>query len=151
MTGDEILLNEAIRKIQRQEATVDLFRQRAGAMLGSSGVLAGLFALASGDVNGLHVWTKAFALLALVLLALLVVYIEWPRTYSLDIDLTAAVAFQQEALEPVDSLEASQAVLSGLHEAAVSNEKPLERLVLQYKIALVLVGVQIIAWGLTVA
>ncbi len=144
------LLGEAQRAISRQEANLDSLRDRAGRLIGASSVVAGLFVLATRDVECWQNTTRFIALALGLAVIVVMLIIEWPRKFT----------FEKEIIEMIKDLRgegtgvyklsnATLALALGLAEAHKRNEPRIAHLMTWYTVGVGLVLAQILFWFLT--
>ena len=153
MSAGEVLLGEAQRAIARQEAGVDGVRERAGRLLGTAAVIAGLFAVATQQTGDAQTRAKIGAFALFFVLALVVLIIEWPRTFEFERDITENLAHTAEWLQSDDpnSAEAmALAIANGLNQSNLHNDAKLKLLVRLYTFGIVLVLGQVLLWAIAV-
>ena len=147
MTASSVLLGEAQREIDRQEANLDSLRSRAMKLLQAAALIAGLFAIASLDTEGWQAVSKAGSLVCFGIAVLIVLCIEQPRTLTFAHKSSAliAAAYEDASLEGRD---AALPIAKALSEARESNQPVIDRLANLYIAALGFTIIQIILGGL---
>jgi hypothetical protein len=151
MDSGSLVWDEARRLLDRQEKQVDALHTRSLAMLSASGVIAGLFAgqFLSEDLSASEISAVVFALVTFGLAAVLVVYIQWPRTYTFSHDLQPWIADLEAGTAPsVD--EFTYNLSRDLNDYRTANKAKIDKLFNLMSCVCILVAVQVLAWGVAV-
>ena len=149
-----LLFAQAQRQLDRQLADLDALRTRAVAALSVSTLAAGLFATRippPGPATPRHttvgLWVALTAFAVGVLLALLITLPRrgWVFTFRLDHMLDRV---EQSTLIPLD---VTHNLTRWSEEARRWNSVRLDRLTVLFAILCLLIGVQVIAWGVAIS
>jgi hypothetical protein len=144
----DLVVNEAIRLIVRQEATVDAFHSRAVSLLAVESLVAALFgAQLISKVSGWHLALQIVALVLFLLTVALVICIEWPRDWFFTYKLDQWVGLMERG-EPVKLVDFASAVTNDLSLARKSNEVKINRMATQFTWLCVVAGAQVLAWAI---
>lgn len=143
------LLAETQRAIARQEANLDSLRDRAGRLVTVSSVVAALFAVATQDVSWWQSITKVFALSGACMTIVLVVFIEWPRSWAFERTLLPIIKEYRSGESRYAPGDGELALAQGLAESHDKNAARLGPPMAVYTSALFVVVFQLAMWILT--
>lgn len=147
----QLLWSEAQRQISRQESDIDTLRTRAVAVLSVAALVAGLFGSHISTAPHRHTWVGWAVAAALVLFAASVVcavVVMMPRGWTFGESLTEYVARVRAGnLVPIDVTTNMAEHVQEWHD---SNQVTLNGLYTWFGVTCVLVGLQVLAWGVAV-
>jgi hypothetical protein len=146
----DLVLQEAIRQLARQEAHVDAFHSRSVNLLVVESVVAALFGANSVLKPGEHLsGMKIIAFFLFFVTVVLVISIQWPREYIFAYDLSAWVE-RMKTGESIELTDFSFNVARDLTDALDLNEPKIKSLARLFTALCLAVGAQVLAWGISV-
>lgn len=144
----DVILDEARRLLVRQETDLDTLRTRATAMLGTSGIIAGLFAsrLIGDHPSG---WRTGLTVAALVLFAassLLSLNVQRPRTWLFSYDLAPRLD-ELKGGHIASHIDIAYNTAKWMDHARKENLRKLAALQRRFRWCTVAVALQVLCWG----
>lgn len=145
----KVAYDEAVRALSEQQAVIDSFRSRAGLLLSAGAVTTsflGAPALHGGP--GLFSWLalSGFVAMAAVLLAVL-----WPRKWEIATSSRDVIATYIESMEPAPLEKLHQELALHMHASYLANQADLEKLVVLFQVATLLMPFEVVLWILAIA
>ena len=147
-----LIYEEARRQIVRQEANLDGMRARATTLLSASGLVNSLFGV-HVDLSKAPDWRLAlyaFALFAFALMTATTIWIVWPRTWRFREDaedwLADLKAGKTHGMRPFDYYSN---LAHAFDSALGQNKTKIDGLTKGYAACCLLLGLDVVAWGLS--
>lgn len=145
----EFVLSEATRQLERQEATVDNVRTRAGTILGTGALAASFLGAATYGKSGLSgVATVAVIVAVIALLVVLagVLTVLWPWDFTWYMRPSKVLRDYVDATPKLSLDEMRRQLAERMEEARDSNTATVNRLMTALRIASAAVVVEVLAW-----
>ncbi len=149
----DLAWEEARRLLVRQEADLDTLHTRSLAVLSAAAITGGLFAGGlGGHRNSPQLVFLVLALVCFAATAFAVVFIQWPRKWDFAHDeLPSFFTEISEKGRLAKAVNFSYNMAVGFDGFRRSNQGKIERLYKVFTTACILLGAQVVFWGLTVA
>lgn len=139
----QLALDEARRAMEQQRADLSGLRDRAGTLLGFAGLASAfLGGLAIRDGAKLGHWTWV-AVAAFVLIALGVLFVMWPRKFTLSLGSPKLVGWVEDDGAELNKMRRDVALWLDDHHT--ENQKKLDRMYAAYTSAILLLMIEIVA------
>lgn len=139
----ELALDEARRAMEQQRADLSGLRDRAGTLLGFAGLASAfLGGLAIRDGAQVGSWTWV-AVVAFILIALAVLFVLWPRKFTLSLGSPKLVGWAEHDAADLNQMRRDAALW--LDDHYTKNRKKLDWMYGTYTVAIVLLMIEIVA------
>lgn len=140
-----IAMDEGIRGLAGQEATVDQLRGRGVRLVTLGIAVAAALGFTDGDRA---VWATTLGLVSLAVVVVVVVFIEWPREWKFHLSPETLLSdgWLPDDETPTDYRHSYACQLDTVHS---DNEKPIRRAFLAYQIGLGALAVETVALVVT--
>lgn len=144
----DVILDEARRLLVRQETDLDTLRTRATAMLGTSGIIAGLFAsrLIGDHPSGGRTGLTVAALVLFAVSSLLSLDVQRPRSWTFSYDLSPRIDELKGGLI-ASHIDIAYNTARALNDYRKKNGPQLEDLHDRFRWCAVAVALQVLCWG----
>jgi hypothetical protein len=146
----KVAYDEAVRALSEQRDAIDSFRTRAGLLLSAAAITTsflGAQALEGGD-SSFFSWP---ALLCFVFVASFTLAILWPRKWEFTADPLGVIESYIDAAEPVRSEHLHRDLALDMQGSYLENRIELEKLVVFFQVANVLLAVEVVLWIIAIA
>jgi hypothetical protein len=145
----KVAYDEAVRALSEQQLVIDSFRSRAGLLLSAGAVTTSFFGAPALDGGlGLLSW---FALSAFVAMAAALLAVLWPRKWEIASSSHDVIATYIEAAEPAPLEELHEELSLHMHASYLANQRSLEKLVVLFQVATLLMPFEVVLWIIAVA
>lgn len=146
----KVAYDEAVRALSEQQTVIDSFRSRAGLLLSVAALTTSFLGAQAlhGGGPGLFSWLalSGFVGVAAVLLAVL-----WPRKWEIAASSRDVIATYIESAEPAPLEELHQELSLHMHASYLANQEDLEKLVVLFQIATLLMPFEVVLWIVAIA
>lgn len=141
----KVAYDEAVRALSEQQAVIDSLLNRAGLLLSAAAITTSFLggqALQGGE-PGPFSW---LALAGFVGVAAASLAVLWPRKWEIATNPRDVIATYVESREPAPIEELHQDLSIHMHGSYLANQKDLEKLVVFFQAASLLLAVEVMLW-----
>lgn len=147
----KLAYDEAIRALSQQQTVLDNFRTRAGILLSGAAIATSFLGGRALEDGSLRIWSCA-AISAFVAVGVSTILILWPRRHWEFAAIPRRVIDTYiEAEEPFSPPRIHRDLALHMEDSYVLNERRLERLIVLFRVASVVLTFEVVAWVVDVA